>query len=59
MEQNKSKYKDAAGSLFIPAGVLMGLGFGFVFNNLPAGIFIGLGGGFLLFALTVLMKKNP
>ena len=31
----------------IPAGVLIGLGIGFLVDNIPAGIFLGLGGGFL------------
>lgn len=31
----------------IPAGVLIGLGVGFLIDNIVAGLFIGLGGGFL------------
>lgn len=52
-EKKKGEY-DSEGALFIPAGVLGGLGFGFVFNNIPAGLFLGLGLGFALFALVEL-----
>jgi hypothetical protein len=50
----KEKDEDA-GALFIPAGVLTGMGFGFLFGNIPAGLFIGLGLGFLAFAITTLV----
>ncbi len=52
------KESKGAGGLFIPAGLILGMGFGFAFNNLTAGLFIGLGAGFLAFALTLLFKKN-
>jgi hypothetical protein len=47
-----------ASGLFIPAGLFVGFGLGFVFNNIPAGMFIGLGMGFFLFAITMVMKKK-
>ncbi len=48
----KKKNKDSEPeALFIPAGVLTGMGFGFLFNELVAGLFIGLGMGFLIFAI--------
>ncbi len=49
---------DSPGGLFIPAGVLGGIGFGFLFNNLVAGLFIGLGAGFMFFALHDIFIKN-
>ncbi len=50
---------DSPGALFIPAGVLGGIGFGFLFGNLVAGLFIGLGAGFALFALhEIFIKKR-
>ncbi len=50
---------DSPGALFIPAGVLGGIGFGFLFSNLVAGLFIGLGAGFTLFALhEIFIKKR-
>ncbi|MGV8161880.1 MAG: hypothetical protein ACP5N2_00930 [Candidatus Nanoarchaeia archaeon] len=47
---SKDKKNEKAG-LFIPAGLLLGLGFGFLFKNVPAWLFLGLGAGFLFFAL--------
>ncbi len=50
---------DSPGGLFIPAGVLGGMGLGFLFGNLLAGLFIGLGVGFALFALhEIFMRKR-
>ena len=53
MEEQETKKKDKAGigGLFIPAGLFVGMGIGFLTNNLVAGMFIGLGAGFALFAL--------
>ena len=39
----------------IPAGVLIGLGVGFLIDNIPAGIFLGLGGGFLVMMIGMLI----
>jgi hypothetical protein len=52
--QRKSK---GEGGLFIPAGLFLGFGIGFAFNNIPAGMFIGLGVGFLAFVIYVINKK--
>ena len=57
-EVKKSKSEDGEGALFIPAGVLTGIGFGFLYGNLPAGLFIGLGAGFVAFAITSLLEKK-
>ena len=56
-EKNKREEVWKSGSLFIPGGVLLGFGIGFLINNVAAGMFGGLGLGFILFALTVLFKK--
>lgn len=56
-EEEKKKQDDGAGALFIPAGVLTGIGVGFLVENVPAGTMIGLGIGFLLFALVTVFKK--
>jgi len=45
-EQPK-KQKGITG-LAIPAGLFIGMGVGFLVNNIIAGIFLGLGGGFLI-----------
>ena len=41
----------------IPAGVLIGLGVGFIIDNIPEGIFIGLGGGFLVMMIGMLILQ--
>jgi len=41
------KQKGVTG-LAIPAGLFIGMGFGFLVGNMAAGIFLGLGGGFLI-----------
>ena len=48
---------DEPEALFIPAGVLSGMGFGFLFGNLVAGLFLGLGAGFALFAIISVLKS--
>ena len=49
---------DSPGGLFIPAGVLTGLGLGFLLNDLVAWLFIGLGVGFALFAIYEIIRAN-
>lgn len=56
MSQKKSQ--DQPGPLFIPGGLMIGMGIGFLTENLVAWLFIGLGVGFLLFALSLLLTKN-
>jgi hypothetical protein len=54
MEESETKEKKdnkGSGALFIPAGLLLGFGIGFLYNNIPAGMFIGLGAGFAAFAI--------
>lgn len=54
----KEKHKEEMGGLFIPAGLFVGMGLGFLFNQLVAGMFIGLGVGFLFFAIASLFSKK-
>ncbi len=49
---------DSPGGLFIPAGVLGGMGFGFLYGNFVAGLFIGLGAGFALFAVYEIFRRH-
>jgi hypothetical protein len=53
----KNKNSDDSSGLFIPAGLFLGFGLGFVFGNIPAGIFLGMGAGFLMFAIAKNVKK--
>jgi len=57
MENEKKDDKKGAGALFIPGGLMLGFGIGFIINNIAAGMFVGLGIGFILFALTLIFKK--
>ena len=41
----------------IPAGLLIGMGVGFIIDNITAGIFIGLGGGFLVMLIGMLILQ--
>jgi len=52
----RKKDENGAG-LFIPAGLFIGFGLGFAFNNIPAGMFLGLGIGFLLFGIARVTRK--
>ncbi len=50
MAKKKKDSEDNAG-LFVAAGVLLGIGAGFLFDQLVAGLFIGLGLGLLAMAI--------
>ena len=41
----------------IPAGVLIGIGIGFLIDNIAAGLFLGLGGGFLVMLIGMLILQ--
>ncbi len=43
--------------LAVPAGVLIGMGIGFLIGNVPAGLFIGLGCGFLVMLIAMLILQ--
>lgn len=53
----EDKKKSNQGAIFIPAGIFLGMGIGFVYDNIAAGLFIGMGAGFAAYGLTILMKK--
>ena len=57
-KENKKREDKEPEALFIPAGVLTGMGFGFLYGNLVAGLFIGLGIGFLIFAIISVIRKR-
>jgi hypothetical protein len=54
----KKEERKERGALFIPAGLFLGFGLGFLFNNLIPWMFIGLGVGFLIFAIIALIKDK-
>ncbi len=41
----------------IPAGLFIGMGIGFLVDNITAGIFLGLGGGFLVMLIAMLILR--
>ena len=47
-QSEQPEKKKGVSGLAIPAGLFIGLGVGFLVDNIPAGIFLGLGGGFLI-----------
>jgi len=51
------KVEDLRG-LLIPAGVITGMGVGFLIDNVVAGMFIGLGSGFAILALVAIFKSD-
>ena len=57
-EKKEKEDKKGMGGLFIPAGIFIGMGIGFLANNLPVGLFIGMGLGFAAFAITILYKHK-
>ncbi|MDD3481212.1 MAG: hypothetical protein PHW75_03275 [Patescibacteria group bacterium] len=58
MAEKKKDNDDRYGALFVPAGVLTGIGVGFLIENIAAGTMIGLGVGFLIFATITVVKKK-
>lgn len=50
--------KNSASGVFVPAGLLMGMGFGFLADNLLAGLFIGLGAGLLVMAIVEIVMNT-
>jgi hypothetical protein len=50
--KKEEKKDDDMSGLFIPAGIFIGMGLGFLYGQLPAGLFIGMGFGFLGMAIS-------
>ena len=57
MAKDKKQKEDNVG-LFIPAGLLIGLGLGGIYDQWGAGVLLGLGLGFLAMALFKMLKKK-
>ena len=47
-QSEQPKKQKGVSGLAIPAGLFIGMGLGFLTDNLVPGLFIGLGGGFLV-----------
>lgn len=56
-KKNECKKGDIAG-LFIPGGLFIGMGVGFIINQLVGGLFIGLGIGFFCMAIAQLCRPK-
>jgi len=57
-KDGKKRKEGGFGGLFIPAGLFIGMGIGFMHGNLPAWLFIGLGAGFIGFAISSCFEKR-
>lgn len=55
-KKEKDKKEDISG-LFIPAGLFIGIGLGFILENLVAWTLMGLGAGFLGMAIAKILLK--
>lgn len=51
------KRRDNRSALFIPAGLFIGMGIGYLQNNFLAWLFIGMGVGFVIFAILKLTEN--
>ena len=47
-----------AGILFIPTGILLGIGIGIISKELTGGLLVGMGAGFFGFALTEILYNK-
>lgn len=56
-KHKEKKTQESKSALFIPAGLILGLGCGFLFDNIVAGLFVGLGAGMVAFAILTFIKK--
>ena len=55
--KQEKKLEEMTG-IFIPGGLLLGMGIGFAVHALVAGLFIGLGAGFILMAIANVILWN-
>ena len=56
-ESEESRQKKDISGLFIPAGLFLGMGIGWIFGQLVPGLFVGLGAGFLGMAIARMRMK--
>ena len=58
VKRKPKKKKERTAALFIPAGLFIGMGVGFLVDSFVAWMYIGLGVGFLLFGLFEVLRKK-
>lgn len=58
MKKEKREKSNDVGGLFIPGGLLLGLGVGIATGNPGAGLLIGLGAGFIAWALLCIIRPS-
>jgi len=46
-QSEQLKKRKGVSGVAVPAGIFIGIGIGFLVDNITAGLFLGLGGGFL------------
>jgi len=56
-QSEKTKKQWGVTGVAIPAGLFIGMGIGFLIDNITAGIFLGLGGGFLVMLIGMLILQ--
>ncbi len=50
--------KNTNSGVLVPAGIFIGMGVGFIIDELVGGLFIGLGAGFLLMVIVELFSNK-
>ena len=58
MAKEENKKRGSGAALLIPAGLLIGIGIGFLTGHIPAYTLLGLGVGFLLFAIIEIIMRR-
>ena len=56
-ESEETKKQWGITGVAIPAGLFIGMGWGYFVGNVTAGIFLGLGGGFLVMLIGMLILQ--
>ena len=56
-QSEEQKKQWGVAGVAIPAGLFIGMGVGFLIDNVTAGIFLGLGGGFLVMLIGMLILR--
>lgn len=57
-DTEEPKRRTEISGVFVPAGLLIGMGVGWLFGHLVEGLFIGLGAGLLLMAMMQLFLRR-